>query len=647
MKTTALVLFIVMWCLGLHAQDFSTCKPVSAMEAAARGDLLSFRSNPLTQGYDIKYHRLVWTLDPAQRFISGRVSTYFEVKEPALQTIYFDMDPALAVSEVRYQGLNLPYEIMAAEQMLAISLPGALPAGRLDSIEVVYSGVPPQTGFGSFVQTVHAGNPIIWTLSEPYGARDWWPCKQDLNDKIDSLDVIVRTPQPNKVAGNGVLVSETTDGTDNIFHWQHRYPIATYLVAVAVTRYAVYSDFVPVAGAEPIEVINFVFPQDESWISEQTGRTVEIMAIFNDLFGLYPFADEKYGHAQFGWGGGMEHQTMSFMGGFSHVLQAHELAHQWFGNKVTCGSWEDIWLNEGFATYLEGLTYQYMPEAGSWKAYLQAKINSVVSQPDGSVRVSDTSSVSRIFHGRLSYNKGAMLLHMLRWILGDTDFFQALRNYLNDPMLAFGYARTADLKRHLEAQSGLALNTFFNDWYEGEGYPSYDIQWHQEGGQLIIRVEQQTSHPSVPFFALPLPVRVSTSQAQDTLLVLDHTFSGQTFVVPIPFAADTLIFDPDLWLVSAGNAVHRNPLLNTEELVEPEDWLLYPNPATTALTITGTGCVEEACLLEIRTMGGQLLKSFHVDTLSFEISLTGLPSGMYLLRKLTVAGWQTKLLVKP
>lgn len=198
---------------------------------------------------------------------------------------------------------------------------------------------------------------VLWTLSEPYGARDWWPTKQTLNDKIDSCDIFVTTPSGYKVGSNGILLNVVQDGNNVIHHWKHIHAEPAYLIAIAVADYSEYIDWVPLDSGDSLMVLEYVYPCNLLSAQLQTTDIIPTMQFFIELFGDFPF--EKYGHAQFGWGGGMEHSSMTFVGGFNHGLLAHELAHQWFGDKITCGSWQDIWLNEGFATYLEGLTYDF------------------------------------------------------------------------------------------------------------------------------------------------------------------------------------------------------------------------------------------------------------------------------------------------
>lgn len=645
---TMLTFFALLAALGLFAQEDWICKEnqeIVELEAHAHADLLQFRTNPYTDNYDLKYHRFEWSIDPRVYYIKGTVTTYFVPTKANFKEINFELSKVLKVNQVRYRGQNVNFSLLNDDR-LQITLSTTLPVNKLDSISVTYEGAPPRTGFGSFSQTFHAETPIIWTLSEPYGSKDWWPSKMDLSDKVDSIDVIVTTPRPNRVASNGILVSETQQDTFNRMHWKHRYPITPYLVAIGVTNYANYSDYVRLPNGDSLEVLNYVYPEQLNAIKPLTIRSVRSMELYNKLVGIYPFAKEKYGHAQFGFGGGEEHQTMSFMGGWSHGLQAHELAHQWFGDKVTCGSWEDIWLNEGFATYLEGLTQEAGIGTTTFQNWLRGKVNSVTSSSGGSVWVDDTTSVNRIFNGRLSYDKGGMVLHMLRWKLGDSTFFQGVRNYLNDPQLAYGYAKTADLKRNLETHSGQNLTEFFKDWFYGQGYPSYRVEWQQSGNQINLQIFQTTSHTSVGFFEMPVPIQFKSATGQSITVRFEHTANGQAFVANVNFPVTEVIFDPDIWLLSKNNTVNKITT-STEEIRElATQIVLFPNPAQSELNIDLKNLSAKVYKIDILDTKGSLVQHLSVGNNFEKVNISNISSGIYILKVQTDRGAIGKTFVK-
>jgi len=372
---------------------------------------------------------------------------------------------------------------------ITIALPSPLPFGRKFSFSVFYHGQPIRKGEEAFVSTRHETGPVVYTLSEPWGAKEWWPCKQSLSDKIDSIDIVVTTPWEYRTASNGLLVRNDTLAGERINHWKHRHPIATYLVALVVSNFVEFSDQVTLSDGSVVEILNYVYPQNLEKVGIEVAKTGKILRFYSDLLIDYPFKDEKYGNAQFNWPGGMEHQTMSFMGSFNFDLIAHELAHQWFGNYITCSTWNDIWLNEGFATYLTGLTYQYI-ETDWWTRWRQLNSEQILSSPGGSVYIKDPTDVSRIFNSRLSYRKGAYLLHILRSQLGDQPFFSGLRNYLTDKQLANGFASSNDFIRVMETTADTSLTQFFEDWLYGEGYPIYKIEWSGKEKGAILKVSQ-------------------------------------------------------------------------------------------------------------------------------------------------------------
>lgn len=580
---------------------------------------------------DITHQELHLNVNPNIRYISGMVSTTFKAVYTSVPMIQLDLHNDLLIDSILNQNGNRLHFIRNENHSTDIILSDTLSSGKSTTVTIYYQGIPPEDGFGSFVQTTHETGPIIWTLSEPYGARDWWPCGQNLTDKIDSLDLWITVPAGYRAAGNGLLISEKPNQQNGIeFHWKHRYPIATYLVAFAVTNYEVHTFDIDLANG-PLPIVNYLYLQDFDRYSEQIESILpEMMHLYEELFIPYPFDKEKYGHAQCGFGGGMEHQTMSFMGGFSYELTAHELAHQWFGDYVTCGSWQDVWLNEGFATYLTGLTYEKILKNGRWENYLSSSIMKITSQPDGSLAVSDTTDFRRIFSSRLSYDKGAMVLHMLRWILGDEIFFEGIRQYLRDDNLRYAFSRTKNFKNHLERVSGHDLTYFFEDWFEGEGYPSYQVQWRFTNSNLHLTVNQTTSHPSVSFFQLPVEIGIYGS-GKDTLVRLDVMENGQQFQFPLPWRPDSISIDPRHWIVSAQNTTEV--MTNTYQSTNAASYQVYPNPAHNLLKIENKG-ESTAHTIYLYTVTGQLVSESHqmiIPGASGQINLEYRTPGFYYL----------------
>lgn len=475
---------------------------------------------------NVVYARLSLKVNPAVRYIEGNVAFHFTLRDAQAGPIDFDLAAVLSVDSVKKGPEHLSF--FRSGNTLIIE-PDAASAG-LDSLIIYYKGVPPLEGMGSFVTSFSpGGDEVMWTLSEPYGARDWWPCRQNLRDKIDSLDLFITVPVGFKTASNGVLKGVRSLGDVEEHHWKHRYPISTYLVAFAVARYEVYSDTVELReGALP--VVNYVYPESKnSWMAQSPVLRRQIQ-YFDSLFIPYPFMGEKYGHAQFGWGGGMEHQTMSFMVNLETGLMAHELAHQWFGNYITCGSWQEIWLNEGFATYLTSLyNERFRPEI--WTNYISGQKKYVLSQPGGSVFVYDTTNVDRIFDGRLTYSKGGMVLHMLRKEIGDAAFFDGTRSYLKDTSLAHDFATTEVLRKHFEMSSGRNLQRFIKQWIYLQGFPHLEFKWRSsESGFVSLSVKQSTSHSSVDNFELYLPVAFYFADGSRTVRVLHINEAEQHFM---------------------------------------------------------------------------------------------------------------------
>ncbi len=639
-----LVLFLILGYTSFCQKSNSNLYQIIEAEAKSASKTINYKANVNTANYDITYHKLEWTIDPAIANISGDITTNFTAKSD-LNTVTFDLKFNMKVTKVSQDGADLSFTQNTNDE-LVIALSTPLSQGQSSAVKITYSGTPSSTGFDSFEQSTHNGDPVIWTLSEPYGAKDWWPCKQDLNDKIDVIDVFITTPQFNAsneeyiVVSNGLEQSQSVNGFNKTTHFKHQHPIPAYLIAFAVTNYNVYSHTVANNGS-PFEIVNYVYPESLTSAQSQTGVTVDIMNLYTSLFEEYPFADEKYGHAQFGWGGGMEHTTVSFMGNFNRSLIAHELAHQWFGDKITCGSWKDIWLNEGFATYLNGLTIESLDGETAFKSWRINSVNNITSQSGGSVYLSDqdTTSVSRIFNGRLSYTKGSMVLHMLRKKLGDTNFFKGLQNYLADPNLAYSYAKTPDLIAHMESASGEDLNEFFNDWIYDQGYPSYAIIWYQpQANQLKITVNQSQSHFSVNYFEASLPVRVKGVGGEILDLILKNTFDGEEFTETINFEISAVEIDPEIHLISKNNSA----VLGVENEVLSSKIKIYPNPVKNELILQKPSHINIENITIYNSLGQVVSKLNNNDT----VNVSWLTNGLHFLSIQTDQGVLYKSFLK-
>jgi aminopeptidase N len=611
-------------------QDIALMERLGHERITGRGNATLASNN-----FDVKYYRCEWEVNPAINYISGKITVHYVITS-STGSISFDLINGLNVDSVKQRNAILTKQ--HTSNVLQVNFSSTVNAGTFDSVSIFYQGVPPNTGFGSFVQTTHAGTPVIWTLSEPYGSRDWWPCKNGLDDKADSIDVFVTTPAIYKAASNGLLQSETlvSGGTKKVAYWKHRYPIATYLVCFAVTNYSVFNNSVQL-GAVNLPMLTYCYPESLASFQANTPLVLDALQLYHNLFGDYPFIKEKYGHVQFGWGGGMEHQTATFVVNAGEGLMAHELGHQWFGDKITCASWEDIWLNEGFATHLASI-YDENKYPANKIVNRKNEIGYITSQPGGSVKVDDTTSVGRIFDGRLSYSKGSHLLYMLRWILGDSVFFKAARQYQKDPTVVYGFAKTTDLKRNLEQVSGKDLTKFFKDWYEGQGYPSYTVEWTALGDSYVkIKMNQTTSHSSVSFFNLPVALNFRNAVQQKTI-VLDNTSNGEIFFRNIGFIPDTVLIDPEYWLITKNNISRKvADAASGQNIVQ-----VFPNPIQNQFYIYLRNFSSSNASIALYNTAGQMVYSRKIVLYSgsqfIEVPSQYLAGGIYTLQVRTDNG---------
>ncbi len=630
----------------ISAQKHEDFNDLVASEKKSAFRLMNLTVNPNTANYDITYHKLEFTVDPTVASIAGKVTTTYTALSD-MNTLTFDLFDSLIVSDVKKNGVSLIFSQPGTNELI-ITLPITQTTGTVATVEITYSGNPTASGFGSFTTTTHAGSPVLYTLSEPFGARDWWPCKQDLNDKVDSIDVYITAPSQYVSVSNGVEPeAPIVAGANKITHFHHSYPIPAYLIAIAVTNYQIYNQQggLGTVASPYFPIINYMYPESATAQITSLAVTPTIINFYESKFGNYGFRSEKYGHCQFGWGGGMEHTTVSFMtantnGSYSRGLIAHEMAHQWFGDKITCGSWKDIWLNEGFATYLASLVIENLSGATAFISDKNSMINNITSTTDGAVYLTDTEAldVNRIFSSQFTYNKGAMVLEMLRFKLGDTAFFQGMKNYITDPLLAYKYALTPQFQAHMEAVYGSSLQEFFNDWIYNQGFPKYTITAYNSGiNQAKITINQTQSDASVSYFEMPVPVKLTGAGGVSQIFVLNNTTNGQQFTVSVPFTVTGVLFDPEKHLISRSNSA----TLSTDAFEYENGIVVYPNPANDYLNIS----ISNTILLENVTIIN-ILGQIVIESKNDKINIASLAKGVYDVKINTTAGQFHKKIIK-
>ena len=653
MQKITLLLLISLFQIGFSQTQKHNTESIAEVEKKAASKTMNLAVNPNTLNYDITYHKLEFTVNPAVYFISGKITTTFTALSN-MNTVTFDLANELTASSVKQGAANLAF-VGNVNNELVITLPTTLTTGNSTTVEITYSGAPPVNGFNAFTSTTHGTTPfntkpVIYTLSEPFGARDWWPCKQDLNDKINSIDVYITAPSQYVSVSNGIEPSAPVIvGANKTTHFHHGYPIPAYLIAIAVTNYSVYNQ---TAGTAPNDypVINYIYPESLAAITPQLAVTPQILNLYETLFEVYPFHTEKYGHAQFGWGGGMEHTTVSFMVGFDRGLIAHEMGHQWFGDKITCGTWKDIWLNEGITTYVAALVIENFDGQAAFTTEKANMITNITSSATGAVYLTDAeaTNVNRIFSSRLTYDKGAMVMNMLRFKLGDTAFFQGMKDYLADPTLAYAYALTPQLKAHLETvyQGSGSLTEFFQDWVYNQGYPIYAINAFNSGsGQATVQISQTQSITNtaqlgyVSYFEMPVPVRLTLNDGQIIDAVLENTFSGQSFTVAIPVGKTVtgVAFDPNKNIISRNSTATLGVAnFNYENAIS-----IYPNPATASLTIDLPINTTLQKVSLYNALGQKAL-----ETNQNKVNISGLSAGIYMVSLETSEGVFHKNFIK-
>ncbi|MBO0934621.1 M1 family aminopeptidase [Fibrella aquatilis] len=605
---------------------------------------------------DVTYYGLNLNLTYIPKYLRGVATVAFKPASASLSSLFLDLNSALRVDSVKVGNGRLVFSHVS--NRLTITLPQTLAVGQTQRLLVYYQGLPVSAD-GAFAFTTHdnTADQLIYSLSEPYGASDWFPCKDTPADKADSSAVSITAPPTFVSVSNGLLqrVTNNIDGTKT-YAWKNSYPIAQYLISIACTNYSQYDTPLTYQG-QTMPVTHYVFPEDLAVAKPVIDETNNMIKVFSDKFGLYPFFREKYGHAEFGKNqGGMEHQTISSMDRNALLdknVVSHELMHQWFGDKITCRDWQNIWLNEGFASYGEAIYQEAIGGKTTYQSYMNNTFATRAKAASGTLYAQNVSSVGAIFDYNRTYCKGAWVLHMLRGVLGDSTFFRGMKAYVASPA-AYSTAVTEDYQRVMEQASGKDLNYFFKEWVYGAGYSryTYSVAPIANTNQAVLRISQATN-TNPASFTMPIQVTVQSAAGNQTITILNNQ-DVQSFTVTGSGPVTGVLLDPDNWILKTATSeappVGPTPILATEPT--PDALQVYPNPSHDQLTVTfNIQTAGPLTLSLVNTLGQTVATQSETNAAAGAqkrtVPIRQLATGTYILRLQTPDGTQsTSVLVK-
>jgi aminopeptidase N len=624
---------ILICCLMLAISFIADAGYSKHHKKAARTTL----ADPGEGNYDIKHLKFDLHVTDTSVYLSGNVTTTAQVIAASLSNYIFELDTLMVIDSAKINGTILP--VTNVGFVRTINIPTALAHNDMFSAQIFYHGVPPPGGgfFNGLTHAVSAGGTnMLYTVSDPWVALDWWPAKQSVDDKIDSVDMFVTVPAGIADGSNGVLINVDNTSTPgySTYHWQTHYPINYYLISFAVAKYAQYKSYLHFTGSTDSMLIHDFFLDTATFNPSYKANfdsVGQFIDYFSTLYGRYPFWQEKYGVCYTNLPGGMEHQTMTTIGVPNTYIIAHELTHQWFGDNVSYKSWHDVWLSEAFATFAEQQFYTHFWSAASGKSHRQSLLASALARPCGMVYINDTTTSDSLFDQPTVYNKGQAVVTMLRYIAPtDSQFFQVLKTY--QQTFAYSNASTDDLKAIAETVYGANLDTFFNQWIYGRGYPEYRVSWNTVGGTAFVKLVQTRSCPSYTnHFSTPLELQLHSATA-DTVIKVYNTLDTQiySFNWSSASAMTTAYLNPDaLTICKQLGGVSHDTSLSVGAVIPKRSIRVFPNPTHSSWQIEQ---LADNSTLALTDITGRII--WNGQSIKGTATIPGehLSSGNYLLK---------------
>lgn len=590
---------------------------------------------------DAKFYYITLEVSIDSSFINGNVFFVIESKINNLAQITLDLTDSLVVNNI--SGSVVSFN--RSHDKITLQLDRNYNQGESVSFTVYYSGVPPilNNTKGMRYETHGNSEPIIATLSTPYLAHLWYPCKDGPGDKVDSvyMDIIIpdTTINGNKLiaVSNGSLENVISENGKSIFKWRERYPIVPYYVMIAVSNYSQFQQTIHDSlGNYPI--IYNVFKSDSNISVQGTLQIPDAINFFSNKFGPYPFRNEKYGMTQLGFYGAIENQTNTVQNTLNAgwiMVSVHELSHMWFGDMITCSDWHNGWLNEGFATYSEALYQEHLYGFNSYKTYLR---NYKYFQ-GGTLYLQNIDDPFSVFID-IIYLKGAWVLHMLRGVLGDDVFFNCLKQYAKDPGFTYKHASTEDFKMICENVSGQDLDYFFNQWIYDEYYPIYNCIYNYDAGLNLLYIslsQSQAQNGWRSVFKMPVKIKVKFTSGSDTLITVWNDQQNQDYQISLSRQVQLITIDPDEWILRTIGTVTSITDETSSQTLSYKLFDNYPNPFNPTTKISWQSPAGSWQTLKIYDLLGNevavLVNEYRpAGTYNFDFNASGLSSGLYIYK---------------
>jgi aminopeptidase N len=602
--------------------------------------------------YDVKFVHLDLNVERTSKRVTGTAKTVATVTAAVLDTFMTILYKNDTINSISINGNTITP--IRTDSMVKIGLSTPLLNGVSFTVIVDYRGTAPNggsaigSGFSSQGSWYGGGNRATWSLSESFVAYHWWPCKQVLTDKIDSSWVFITTDSTNKAGSNGVLTNVVNIGNKKRYEWKSHKPIDYYLISVAVSKFKEYNlyakpQYLPNDSILIQNYIDAAAYTNSGWIANdkvELDKMPQTMEFLCDIYGMYPFYKEKYGHCMVPLGGGMEHNTMTTIGFFDLYVDAHELGHQWWGDQVTCKSWGDIWMNEGFAAYTEILTAEYLDPA-NFVGNVNTVHQSVMSFPGGSIFFtnSDTMNSNRIFDSRLTYDKGGAILHSLRFLTNnDSLWFNTLRGFQNT--YKNKTAGAVEFQNYYQTATGINPTQFFSQWYYGQGYPTFTVRYNYTGTQCIISCTQAVSCASAtPIFITPLEYKIIRTGHPDTTIRVMHSNTIETYTISLTGTVTSMVCEPNNWLINKVVGPTYTSTLgvsNPVGIAESEKYnqlSIGPNPTNGVFSLNNPSRLQGS--VKIFDLNGKLILQKPLEEKS-SFDLTNYPVGVYVVKTFDV-----------